>query len=111
MTNVVFYKIGDNYCGFSLSGHTGYAEYGSDIVCASLSSISQSTLIGLKKVLDINCGVERNDEKGILRIRLPKDLGHDKLALSQVLFETMFLSIKELENGYPSNIKMEVRKL
>ena len=111
MTNVVFYKNGDNYYGFSLSGHTGYAEYGKDIVCASLSSISQSTLMGLTKVLDIKCGVERNDEKGVLKIRLPKDLGHDKLALAQVLFETMFLSIKELENGYPSNIKMEVRKL
>ena len=33
-------SIKDNkYDGFTCSGHAGYADYGKDIVCASVSSI------------------------------------------------------------------------
>lgn len=96
--------------GFSLSGHTGYADYGKDIVCASLSSISQHTVLGLTQVLSLNCKVERNDKKGVLKLRLPKNIPDEKLQDAQVLLQTMFLSICQLEKGYPSNIKMEVKK-
>lgn len=111
MTNVVFLKNGDDLVGFSLCGHTGYAEYGKDIVCASLSSIAQNTVIGLTQVLGLKCVVERNDKKGILKLRLPKNIMAKDLAQAKVLLETMFLSISQLEKGYPSNIKMEVKEL
>lgn len=108
MTEVVFFKDSEDLVGFSLSGHTGYADYGKDIVCASLSSISQSTVVGLTQVLGLKCAVERNDKKGILKLRLPKDIGAETKAKAKVLLDTMYLSICQLENGYPSNIKMEV---
>ena len=38
MIRATFYKKGNKSCGFEISGHSGYAEQGSDIICASVSS-------------------------------------------------------------------------
>ena len=38
MIKAVFYKKDGLFQGFRISGHSGYAEAGSDIVCASVSS-------------------------------------------------------------------------
>jgi uncharacterized protein YsxB (DUF464 family) len=33
-----------------MKGHAGYAEYGQDIVCASVSAIIQTALLGLQAI-------------------------------------------------------------
>ncbi len=38
MTTVKLIKKGDKAIGFDVSGHSGYAESGSDIICAAVSS-------------------------------------------------------------------------
>ncbi len=38
MTTVRLIKKGDKAIGFDVSGHSGYAESGSDIICAAISS-------------------------------------------------------------------------
>lgn len=38
MIRATFYRKGNKSCGFEISGHSGYAEQGSDIICASVSS-------------------------------------------------------------------------
>ncbi len=38
MIRATFYRKGDKPCGFEISGHSGYAEEGSDVICASVSS-------------------------------------------------------------------------
>lgn len=41
MIRAVFYRSDGLFSGFDISGHAGYAEAGSDIVCASVSSAVQ----------------------------------------------------------------------
>ena len=43
MITAVFYKKDRELSGFRVSGHAGYADYGYDIVCASVSSAVQLT--------------------------------------------------------------------
>ena len=38
MTRCEFYTQDDRITGFSVSGHSGYAEAGKDIVCAAVSA-------------------------------------------------------------------------
>ena len=38
MTKCEFFTEDDRITGFSVSGHSGYAEAGSDIVCAAISA-------------------------------------------------------------------------
>lgn len=44
MTTAVFLKKSGAYCGFSLSGHSGFAKSGEDIVCSAVSSAVYLTL-------------------------------------------------------------------
>ena len=39
MTKCEFFTEDDRITGFSVSGHSGYGEKGSDIVCAAISAV------------------------------------------------------------------------
>ena len=108
MTKIKFFKRQDNFVGFECSGHTGYSEYGQDILCAALSGMTQSCILGITNVLNIKTRVNRKDKDGYLKIELPKDLDTDKLDASQILLETLYLSIEDLIEGYSKYISMEV---
>ena len=110
MTDVVFLKKNDIIFGFECSGHTGYAEAGSDIVCSALSSMTQSTALGLINVLKIKIELKRNDAKGYLRVVLPKDIDNKSLKDSQILLETLWLSVNDLAKDYSKYIKLEERE-
>ena len=108
MTKIKFFKRQDKFVGFECSGHTGYSEYGKDILCAALSGMTQSCILGITNVLNIKTRVNRKDKDGYLKIELPKDLDTDKLDASQILLETLYLSIEDLIEGYSKYISMEV---
>ena len=43
MIQVIFTVKDNDICGFEISGHSDYAEEGSDIVCAAVSSAALMT--------------------------------------------------------------------
>ena len=51
MTEVIFHTEASRIVGFEAKGHSGYAEEGSDIVCAAVSSVLWCTLNGLESFL------------------------------------------------------------
>ena len=108
MTKIKFFKSNDQFIGLECSGHTGYAEYNKDILCASLSGIIQSGILGLDKVLKINGKLSRQDNEGYIKYELPRNLENKKLLDSQIIFMTMYESIKDLLVGYSKYISMEV---
>ena len=78
MTKIKIFKKNNVIIGFEISGHSGYSEYGSDIVCASISSISQACALGLKEVLGIELKMNINEDKGYLKIELPNNLNNEQ---------------------------------
>lgn len=108
MTNVQFIKHNDYIVGVVCKGHTGYAEYGKDIVCASISAIVGSACLGITNVLGINATIKRKDNDGYLELRLPKKLSDELVVKSQIIFKTMLVSLQDIQKGYPSNINVEV---
>ena len=104
MTKIKFYKNENNFFKIEATGHTGFDESGKDILCASISSILQSGALGLKKVLKLNPKIVNNID-GYILIELPIN---QNLSKAQVLFETMFESLKDLQSGYSNYIKLEV---
>ncbi|MDE6775099.1 MAG: ribosomal-processing cysteine protease Prp [Ruminococcus sp.] len=64
MIRAEFHKKNGSLCGFDISGHSGYAESGSDIVCAAVSSAVQLTV----NLLDaFGCEPEVSAEENIIR--------------------------------------------
>ena len=88
-------------------GHTNFANHGEDIVCASVSAITQTTAMGLMQVLNIECKYKINNKKGSLECWLPDNC--TKVKEAQILLNTALIALNDLEKGYPTNIKVEVK--
>lgn len=108
MTKIKFFKSNNLFVGFECSGHTGYDDYGKDILCATISGITQSTVLGLKKICNINVKVDKDENVGYLKVELPKNLNSNMYDKSEVLLKTLYESIKDLKEGYSKYISMEV---
>ena len=54
MTDIKFFKNKGVFVGFECSGHTGFDAYGKDVLCATISGITQSIALGLKQVCCYN---------------------------------------------------------
>ncbi|MBR2967725.1 MAG: ribosomal-processing cysteine protease Prp, partial [Clostridia bacterium] len=71
MTVVEVVRKSNHIVSLSADGHTGYGVEGEDIVCAALSSIIQTALLGLMQVAGINVKFTRKDSDGFLKFELP----------------------------------------
>ena len=43
--------LSGNLIGLNIIGHADYAEYGSDIVCAGVSALTETCVLGIEKWL------------------------------------------------------------
>jgi len=94
---------------FRVKGHAGYAERGQDIVCAGVSTLSQSALLGLKRFLSSDYTLKLED--GLLQVSIPDSLNQDDRNNANVILETMLLGIHQIAENYPRNIKIVTSKL
>jgi len=109
MINVEFLlDSADNITGFSIEGHAEYAEYGRDIVCAAVSAVSQTAVIGLQKLLKGKPKVVQ--EKGRLILRLPEDLSFEQRQIGNAVLKTMYWGLEAVKNEYKGYIKLIVRR-
>ncbi len=103
MTKVEIFRKNGNIIGYKASGHSGYSEQGSDIICSAISTSLQMTLIGIQEVLKLKVDFKIND--GFLDVDL-KDISQDKLTQTNILTEAMAIFLKELTKQYPKYIRL-----
>lgn len=108
MTKVTMLKIGENIVGFEISGHSGYAKVGSDIVCAAISTLSYATIMGMEAVIGIDT-VEVEDD-AYLKL-LVETKNKEKLANAQPLFKVLQLSIIDLANQYKDFVSICTKEI
>lgn len=99
MTNVTIFKDKSNILGFEISGHSGYAEEGSDIVCSAISTLSQSICVGLDNVLNLKPVIKIDENNAYLKCFLPKEITKEQNESAQVLLKTFEESVKLLLTG------------
>jgi uncharacterized protein YsxB (DUF464 family) len=95
--------------GFEISGHANADEPGKDIVCAAVSALSQTTLLGLHEVAGIDVAYEM--QHGYLRCQLPDMLCEIKDREAQLLLETMVVGFKSMEKGYSKYIELHDKEV
>lgn len=93
---------------FRVEGHTGYADHGQDIICAGISAITQTALVGLLNYLEKKPVYER--EGGLLTCTLGSDLSDDDALKAQVILGTMEMGLREIEFQYQDFIEMRIRR-
>lgn len=108
MTRITFLKNKEFLIGFEVSGHTGYAEIGSDIVCAAISSMTQIVVLGLQNI-NVKLNIKKNDKKGYLLCKLSKNISENEIIKAQNWFKTLKISLEELRQDYKKYINLEVK--
>ena len=107
MTKVEIFNHDGRINGFSVSGHSGYAEEGSDIVCAAVSSAVQFAECTVNDVLGNHANVKMNQDEPRVTLTLPAACD-DEDAVQAVLTGFM-LTMCSLRDDYPDYIEvMEV---
>ena len=71
MTRCEFFTEGERITGFSVSGHSGYAEAGSDIVCAAISTAVTMAEATINEVCGAKAKVRVKEEDARITLTLP----------------------------------------
>ena len=93
---------GERIVGFQVKGHSGYAQAGSDIVCAAITSVVRLTECAVNDVLGLNASVKVKDDT--ISLKLPGSLGDVNESACQALLAALMLYLTELREEYPDNI-------
>ena len=104
MIKAVFYKNNNGFSGYEISGHSGYAKRGKDIVCASVSSLAIHTT----NILDEECSnvtIQQNNDRGQIIVDLKTSS-----SLSDMLIRHLILTLKEIQNEYSGYLLVEVKE-
>ena len=111
MTKVVISKKNNKIFDVECDGHTNYGEKGEDIVCASLSSIVQTAVLGLLMIAELELEMIRDDEKGYLKFTLPEKLTQKQDIQACAILDTMVCGISDLYESFSDFIELEVKNL
>ena len=107
MTHIVVTKNGEDISSIECSGHTGYACEGEDIVCAAISSIIQTAVLGVLMLAKVDAEVKKDD--GYLLIKIPKNLSEDRKRDCNLLLNAAILGVSDIREEYSDYIELEVK--
>ena len=85
-----------------LTGHAGYANYGKDIVCASVSTLVVCSINNMKSI--DKDSVDYKDDGNKITIKVFNN------NYSEIIFDNLIQMLEELAKDYPKNIKIESEK-
>ena len=104
MISAILYRGEEGLTGCRLTGHSGQAEAGRDIVCAAVSILGCTCVNSLEAVCGIIPEITENDD-GVLAFRLPEmTAGENEKA--QILMGALKQGLSDLVEEYPRNITL-----
>ena len=95
--------------GFELTGHADQGAYGEDIVCAGISAITETALLGITDVLKLDAAWSR--EEGHMRCELSRETSPEDMEKAAVVFNTMIAGLRSLQRAYPKSLKFSYREV
>ena len=90
--------------GFSVSGHSGYAEAGQDIVCAAVSAVVTMAEATINDVCGAKAKVRVKDEQARITLTLPASCDEEESV--QAVLSGMMLTLISLREDYPDYIEV-----
>lgn len=87
-----------------VNGHANYADYGEDIVCAGVSALVETALIGLRQVAQHP--YEGEAVSGRMYCKVQTGGTPESAARAQVILETTLLGLRDIAKDYPQFIRV-----
>ena len=109
MVKAEIYYEEDRRKGFVVQGHAEAAEPGQDIVCAAISALTQTTLLGLETYLAVK-PVWKVEDNGYLECWLPENLSAADAEKAALLLGTLELGLQSMEESYGQYLKVSKRR-
>ena len=104
MTRCEFFTEDDRITGFSVSGHSGYAEAGSDIVCAAVSAVVSMAEATINDVCGAKAKVRVKEEDARITLTLPASCDEEDAV--QAVLAGMMITLCSLRDDYPDYIEV-----
>jgi uncharacterized protein YsxB (DUF464 family) len=104
MIKAVFYKRNGAFTGFGISGHSGYAEEGRDIVCASVSSAAMLTANTVTDFFNADADVSADGND--LKLMLNKHCDR-----SEQLIHSFYEHMNLISQDYNGTIRLSVMEV
>lgn len=102
MTTITFHSVGERLTGFTVTGHSGYAEAGTDIVCAAITSAVRLVECAVNDVLGLAAAVKVRGDT--ITLKLPGGLGDYNEQTCQTLLASLMLYLTQLQEEHPENV-------
>ena len=90
--------------GFSVSGHSGYAEAGSDIVCAAVSAVVTMAEATINEVCGAKAKVRVKEEDARVTLTLPTSCDEEDTV--QAVLAGLMVYFIDLRDQYPDYIEV-----
>ena len=104
MTKCEFFTEGDRITGFTVSGHSGYAEAGQDIVCAAISAVVTMAEATINDVCGAKAKVRVKEEDARITLTLPAACDEEESV--QAVLAGMLLTLCNMRDEYPDYIEV-----
>ena len=104
MTKCEFFTEDDRITGFSVSGHSGYAENGQDIVCAAISAVVTMAEATINEVCGAKAMVRVKDDQARITLMLPASCDEEDTV--QAVLSGMMLTLISMRDDYPDYIEV-----
>ena len=104
MTRCEFFTEDERITGFSVSGHSGYAESGADIVCAAVSAVVTMAEATINDVCGAKAKVRVKDEQARITLTLPAVCDEEDTV--QAVLSGMMVTLLSLREDYPDYIEV-----
>lgn len=104
MIKACFKKKDDILFAVSLTGHSGFADYGEDIVCAAVTSAVQLTANALTEILHADARVLEDQSKIEIILNNPGTEAENHL-------KALLLHLNVICEDYSDNIKITISEV
>ena len=104
MTRCEFFTEDDRITGFSISGHSGYSEAGSDIVCAAITAVVTMAEATINDVCGAKAKIRVKDADARITLTLPASCDEEESV--QAVLAGMLLTLCSLRDDYPDYIEV-----
>ena len=104
MTRCEFFTEDERITGFSVSGHSGYSEAGSDIVCAAISAVVAMAETTINDVCGEKAKVRVKEEDARVTLTLPTSCDEEETV--QAVLSGLLLTLVNMKEEYPDYIEV-----
>ena len=104
MTRCEFFTEDDRITGFTISGHSGYAEAGQDIICAAISAVVTMAEATINDVCGAKAKVRVKEEDARVTLTLPASCDEEDSV--QAVLAGMMITLIGMRDEYPDFIEV-----